>query len=1313
MIGNGIQLSTGFDLSSQVPLDSRDTVADIAERDAIPGVMRFKGLKVTVQDDGGGQMVTYILSAQSGTTIDNTDWEVYVGSGGSFWSRNSTDGFLYPTTLTDYVGIGRDDVTKILDISTENLDPYSYSFASSVVGLNDATFTIDPGYSYLGNNIYYVQIDSTGTPDTFKWYSTSAGSFTNNVPITGSPQLLDNGVYVTFGATTGHTLDDFWLETIDYDARIVNIQNDDRSETYFVVNKVADLATAIGISAGYLAHDAEGALFIGNSSGAGATSAADSVFLGNYAGENATNAYNSNFIGYLTGSDAASANFSNFIGTRAGKGATNASSSTFIGSFSGEDATNAKNSIFIGQNSGVSDTVDNTSSGWSILIGNYTHTGGFQNSVLLGGGDYFTQQSNTKDNQFMLADTITEVRWSGVEYTLPTALGSAGYVLTDVAGDGVLTWEAGGGTGGNFVDVDIANNSVYSGLIGAISLDNSTFLGKDAGASTTDAYYSVFIGDEAGNGAISAVNSNFIGTQSGWGATDAYGSSFMGWQAGYEATGAHYSVFIGNEAGSGATAAENAVIIGNAAGVGATDATQGIFIGALSGFQATDAYNGIFMGTYAGYQAANARSGIFIGNEAGKSDTVNNTASGWSILLGEYTNTGGFQNSILLGSGTGSMATIANTADDQFMVADSISNYRFHGVEYLMPGVGGSVGDALTITDDTGGIYTLDWQAGGGGVPTTITVASETSDTTSFVGFFTDETGNLQPKTNPNLRFNASTSALGLGAAPDARLTVSEQSTIQAAVSGSTAHFVGTDANPLRLTFDTHNNSTSSGTAFMVRRSRGTSTTPSAVQSGDILASYNARGYGTSQYAAGSTGLISMVATETFTNTANGTAITFSTTPDGSVTAAETARIISTGLTLTPATLTGSQTNSAIDLAQTWNTSGLVNALKMNITNTASNSGSTGILIQEGGANRFRFLLASASIAIGSGNNNTGFGTATATTGAGSATGNALRFYSQVGTTSTNQGYDYWFTPVSARQPTSGTSGGTRWTGTFSPTSGTGTYDHFSLAATINQTGGASGITRGIYIDPVLTAAADWRSLEITNNSGKGVYQTGASATNNFVGKTLFGATGTPATTLHTISTTEQYRNGYDASNYMSFTTASTGSTTFALTGTSPTFTFSNSVNVSTFSLSVGTASTAARLVSTYNSGDQLRLAYDGSNYTTFQVGSGGDMTITPTGGDISIGGNVKLNSSGNGLYIAEGSNATMGTATLSGGTVTVNNTKVTANTRIFLTVGTLGTVAVAQAVAVTARSVGTSFTITSAGITDTSVVQYLLVEPN
>ena len=49
---------------------------------------------------------------------------------------------------------------------------------------------------------------------------------------------------------------------------------------------------------------------------------------------------------------------------------------------------------------------------------------------------------------------------------------------------------------------------------------------------------------------------------------------------------------------------------------------------------------------------------------------------------------------------------------------------------------------------------------GSGGTPTAITVANEAADTTSFIAFFTAATGDLGPKTNAGLTFDASTGVL-------------------------------------------------------------------------------------------------------------------------------------------------------------------------------------------------------------------------------------------------------------------------------------------------------------------------------------------------------------------------------------------------------------------------------------------------------------------------------------------------------------------------------------------------------------------------
>jgi hypothetical protein len=49
------------------------------------------------------------------------------------------------------------------------------------------------------------------------------------------------------------------------------------------------------------------------------------------------------------------------------------------------------------------------------------------------------------------------------------------------------------------------------------------------------------------------------------------------------------------------------------------------------------------------------------------------------------------------------------------------------------------------------------------------------------------------------------------------------------------------------------------------------------------------------------------------------------------------------------------------------------------------------------------------------------------------------------------------------------------------PTSGTMVVNGFAYTGTINQTGTATGITRGLYINPTLTAVADFRAIEVAS----------------------------------------------------------------------------------------------------------------------------------------------------------------------------------------------------------------------------------------
>lgn len=94
-------------------------------------------------------------------------------------------------------------------------------------------------------------------------------------------------------------------------------------------------------------------------------------------------------------------------------------------------------------------------------------------------------------------------------------------------------------------------------------------------------------------------------------------------------------------------------------------------------------------------------------------------------------------------------------------------------------------------------------------------------------------------------------------------------------------------------------------------------------------------------------------------------------------------------------------------------------------------------------------------------------------------------------------------------------------------------------------------------------------------------------------------------------------------------------------------------------------------------------------------------------------GGSLDVITAGQGLKVNEGANGKQGTFTLSGAATTVvANTSVTANSRILMTTQTLGTVTAASTLCVSARTAGTSFTVTPSQSTDTSVVAFEIFEP-
>jgi hypothetical protein len=88
---------------------------------------------------------------------------------------------------------------------------------------------------------------------------------------------------------------------------------------------------------------------------------------------------------------------------------------------------------------------------------------------------------------------------------------------------------------------------------------------------------------------------------------------------------------------------------------------------------------------------------------------------------------------------------------------------------------------------------------------------------------------------------------------------------------------------------------------------------------------------------------------------------------------------------------------------------------------------------------------------------------------------------------------------------TSGLSHHLNLAGSFNPSSGSGANTTITIARTINQTGSASGVSVGLYVNPTLTAAADWRSIQWSNNSGWGLY--GAGTCRNYLNGDLWVGT--------------------------------------------------------------------------------------------------------------------------------------------------------------------------------------------------------------
>lgn len=182
--------------------------------------------------------------------------------------------------------------------------------------------------------------------------------------------------------------------------------------------------------------------------------------------------------------------------------------------------------------------------------------------------------------------------------------------------------------------------------------------------------------------------------------------------------------------------------------------------------------------------------------------------------------------------------------------------------------------------------------------------------------------------------------------------------------------------------------------------------------------------------------------------------------------------------------LTWTNWSSTFAITQTWNTTGTPNLINIALTDTASNAASNLLRYQVWGTNR---LTISKLWAINNDASSTwvngittwydwGFNLSWSVGFIKRDTILGLGIQYNVAVSYTN----WHINRASANYTT------TTWNvflsqniATFAPTSGTATFTMMNIAPTVNQTWWASGITRGLRVNPTLTAAADFRAIDI------------------------------------------------------------------------------------------------------------------------------------------------------------------------------------------------------------------------------------------
>jgi len=131
-------------------------------------------------------------------------------------------------TITDLLSGARAHFTA----TSETMDTLRLKATTSIgsitfTGTGDDDMSTSGTYIGTSNTDFYVEIDGTGNPNTFKWSNDGGGSFeATGVAITKAAQSLENDVSITFVDDDSHNMGDKWEFTANaYSGNLLEFMN--------------------------------------------------------------------------------------------------------------------------------------------------------------------------------------------------------------------------------------------------------------------------------------------------------------------------------------------------------------------------------------------------------------------------------------------------------------------------------------------------------------------------------------------------------------------------------------------------------------------------------------------------------------------------------------------------------------------------------------------------------------------------------------------------------------------------------------------------------------------------------------------------------------------------------------------------------------------------------------------------------------------------------------------------------------------------------------------------------------------------------